>query len=173
MKKFKFGFSLIELLIVISIIAILAAIAVPQYTKYSARVKITGALSVLESIRAQAELYYTKNQAWPTSLADLNLTASSLNSDLITSLGLIGPPNGCFGAIPHAGNFCVYVRMDPTKLAGWPGGASPTIEYTAVTPTTAGVPIAWTCTTDTQVFSVATHIPSAYLPAGCINPGGN
>lgn len=168
----KHGFSLIELLVVITVIGVLAAIAVPAYSRYSAKVQITSALSTLESVKKQAELYYSKNQAWPTTLADMNLTSTSFNTDLIASLGLIPPPNGCFGAAAYAGDFCVYLRLNTSQLSGWSGGVSPTIELTAITPTTSGTPITWTCTTDTQAFSVANHIPSGYLPTGCINPGG-
>lgn len=169
----KKGFSLIELLVVIAIIALLAAIAVPVYNRYLAKVKITSALSLLEDVKQKVNLYYNKNQDWPNSLNDLNLTANEFNSDLIASLGLIGPPNGCFGAPPYAGNVCVYLRLNSTEFPGWTGGLTPTIIMSAFTPSSNDEAIVWNCTTDTESFSVNTHIPSVYLPSGCINPGGS
>lgn len=174
LKLNKKGFSLIELLVVIAIIGVLAVIAIPAYTKYLSRTKISSALSLLESVKQQVELYYNKYQSWPTSLADLNLTSSSFNSDFITALGLLGPPNACYGAgVSYQGNICVFLRLDSSQLPGWTGGTTPTIEFNAFTPATASTPISWFCTTDTQSFSFNTHIPSAYLPTGCINPGGS
>ena len=110
LKINKSGFNLIELLVVIVIIGLLAAIAAPAYTKYLNKTKITSALSLLASVKQQVELYYNNNQAWPTSLAELNLTSSSFNSNFIDSLGLLGPPNACYGAgATYEGNVCVFL----------------------------------------------------------------
>ena len=65
MKK-QGGFTLIELMIVVVIIAILAAVALPAYSDYIMRGKITEAASTLGSMRAKEEQYYTDNRYYGT-----------------------------------------------------------------------------------------------------------
>ena len=50
MRERECGFSLIELMIVVAIIGILVAIALPQYQNYQIRSKVTEALSVTEGV---------------------------------------------------------------------------------------------------------------------------
>ncbi len=56
------GFTLIELMIVVAIIGILAAIAIPQYSDYTSRVRATGAIAELGSIRLAIGLCGYENQ---------------------------------------------------------------------------------------------------------------
>lgn len=56
------GFTLIELMVTVAIIAILAAVAVPAYTDYVTRGKIPEATSTLASMRIQLEQYYQDNR---------------------------------------------------------------------------------------------------------------
>jgi len=59
------GFTLIELLIVVAIIAILAAIAVPNFLEAQTRSKVSRSLSDLRSIATGMEAYYTDNNKYP------------------------------------------------------------------------------------------------------------
>lgn len=59
------GFTLIELMIVVAIIGILAAIAIPAYTDYTARAKITEAVGALASAKTSVSEYYTSMGKMP------------------------------------------------------------------------------------------------------------
>ena len=56
MKKVQAGFTLIELMIVVAIIGILAAIAIPQYADYTQRTKLAGAVSGLATFKTTVAL---------------------------------------------------------------------------------------------------------------------
>ena len=60
------GFTLIELMITVVVVAILAAIAVPSYIQYIQRGKISEAISNLSSTRLQLEKYYADNHMYGT-----------------------------------------------------------------------------------------------------------
>ncbi len=73
MKK---GFTLIELLVVVLIIGILAAVALPQYTKTVEKSKSAEALVTLKSVYQAAQEFQMANGNWPSSLGDLSVTPS-------------------------------------------------------------------------------------------------
>jgi type IV pilus assembly protein PilE len=60
------GFTLIELMIVVAIVAILAAIAIPAYTQYVTRSKLTEAMNNMADIRVRMEQWYQDNRAYGT-----------------------------------------------------------------------------------------------------------
>jgi type IV pilus assembly protein PilE len=69
------GFSLIELMIVVTIIAILAGIAYPSYSSYVIRANRAVAEQFMLNVAQRQEQYFLDARGYATSLAQLNLTA--------------------------------------------------------------------------------------------------
>ncbi len=68
MKKIE-GFTLIELMIVIAVIGILAAIAIPNYNEYVMRGRLTEAYSALTQMATKMEQHYQDNRSYATACA--------------------------------------------------------------------------------------------------------
>jgi type IV pilus assembly protein PilE len=66
LRRNSAGFTLIELMMVTIVIAILAAVALPQYNDYSTRARIQEATSGLAAKRAKLELHYDNNRSYTT-----------------------------------------------------------------------------------------------------------
>jgi type IV pilus assembly protein PilE len=75
------GFTLIELMITVAVIAILAAVALPSYTNYIRRGKIAEATSNLSELRLRAEKSFADNRAYNAAAWD---TAPALNARYFT-----------------------------------------------------------------------------------------
>lgn len=88
-KKQK-GFTLIELMIVVAIIGVLSAVAIPAYKDYVKKSEVASAVATMKSLITPAELYYQENGDITTStnLGDLGISSGS------TSLGTLAPKAG-------------------------------------------------------------------------------
>lgn len=65
------AFSLIELMVVIAIVALLTAIAVPSYSAYTQKAKMVTIVRIMDSLKEKSFAYYNLHGEWPQSGADL------------------------------------------------------------------------------------------------------
>ena len=72
------GFTLIEAMIVVTVLAIIAAIALPSYAGYVIRANRSAAKAAVMRIAGQQESYYTDRKQYATDLADLGLGAATV-----------------------------------------------------------------------------------------------
>jgi type IV pilus assembly protein PilA len=134
-KQLQQGFTLIELMIVVAIIGILAAIAIPAYQDYIARAQVSEAFSSVSGAETTIAEYAQNNGAYP----DTTTNPTS------TSLGITGKYGSA--TVTAATGAIVYTFNKTGVNANIANG---TITFTppalAATGTTADNTFAWTCT---------------------------
>ena len=133
------GFTLIELMIVVAIIGVLAAIALPQYQDYTARAQTASALREITPARNQYEI---KVNDGDTPAADF------------TDPGALG--------IPALTTHCEHVATAPVNQAAV-GAVLCTMRGT---PTVRGKVIQWNRASD-GTWTCAGNVASKHLPKGC------
>jgi type IV pilus assembly protein PilA len=77
MKSTHQGFTLIELMIVVAIIGILAAVAVPQYQNYTTRAKISEALGIAAAAKTTISEFFLSEQAFPGNATEAGIGSVS------------------------------------------------------------------------------------------------
>ena len=90
-KSMQQGFTLIELMIVVAIIGILAAIALPAYQDYTARAQASEGLSATAGLRSDIAEYYSRTGGWPGDADDIGTNLDDIeNANLISDVALAG-----------------------------------------------------------------------------------
>lgn len=129
MKKAA-GFTLIEVMIVVAILGILSAIAVPMYSDYVKRGKITEATAALADYRIKMEQYYQDNRNYGS--GDCGATIPTLKyfalTCELTNSGqgyLATATNVASGGLDAAGNFAYTINHSNTKTTTKAFGVAP------------------------------------------------
>ena len=97
------GFTLIELLVVVLIIGILAAVALPQYQKAVTKSRLSALKPMVSSLSQAAEIYYLANNAYPSSLDQMDLDFATPVSTKKSA--------GSYDAAIYSWGFC-YLEYD-------------------------------------------------------------
>jgi len=117
MKARKSGFTLVEILIVVVILGILAAIVIPQFTDASTEAKESALCSDLQTMRSQIELYKIQHNDNPPSLA-------TFKDQMTEQTDVEGDPGVDYGPylqqVP-TNQFNDSKQLDGSGAAGGPG----------------------------------------------------
>ena len=126
------GFTLIELMIVVAIIGILAAIAIPQYQNYVARTQVAEAFALFGPIKIAASLYYHETGKLPSSNEKAGL--SNINGNFVdgVELGASGVTTITFKE-EHQG---VSTRISGTSFTMVPNVTNGSVSWTCKSWTT-------------------------------------
>ena len=146
MKSMQKGFTLIELMIVVAIIAILAAIAIPAYQDYLIRTQVTEGMSLADGAKTAMAEYYSNHGAWPPANSSAGLaTAASIVGTYVNGVNVATNP-GMITITYAQPKTNKAISADTLTLSAYSNG---------------GGSFAWSCT------NVKTTIPNKYLPSSC------
>ena len=111
--KLNKGFTLIELMIVVAVIAIISAIAVPAYFDQINRGKRADAKAGMLDLVGRQERYYTQNVSYTSALTDLAATSASPKG--LYTLSMTAAPSGCSAAANTDNCISFVITATPTQ----------------------------------------------------------
>lgn len=142
-QRLSAGFTLIELMIVVAIIAILAAIAIPAYQDYLIRAQVSEGMVLAGGAKAADWDFVSNTGRFPPSNDSAGLAKSvSIKGNYVSSVDV---KDGVIKVLFNGPNANVAIR--------------PTSQYFLLSPVTEAGSIIWTCTGST--------IDRKYLPTSC------
>ena len=144
------GFTLIELMIVIAIVGILAAIALPAYQDYTVRAKVSEAMVSLAESKTTIAEYFSANNRVPASAAVAGINDSP-DTEIVASIIYSSTGGPMLTAIVTAATIPGASTIHSFQLSGL---------------TTSDSRILWTCKPGVSVNS-SVVMPTKYLPANC------
>ena len=147
MKSMQKGFTLIELMIVVAIIAILAAIAIPAYQDYLIRSQVTEGMTLMDGAKIAGTEYYANKGVWPPTNASAGIaTAASIAGKYVLSVDWATNPNKITATF-NATNANTKIQNKVLVLSPFSNG---------------GGTFGWSCKAST-----GTDVPAKYLPSSC------
>lgn len=119
MNRNRTAFTLVEILIVVVILGILAAVVIPQFTSAAEDSKLSNLMSNLQAIRAQLELYKMHhNETYPTNI-NTQLTGKTDADGTVNAGGVYGPYLHLFPGNPFIDDPVEAVKTSGAAGEGW------------------------------------------------------
>ena len=160
-KTLQKGFTLIELMIVVAIIGILAAIAIPAYQDYTIRAQVTEGISLAGGVQTAVADFYAQNGTFP---------GAGVTSTAAGALAMTAVPTGKYASVDLNAGGAILITFNGSQV------------NTTIKNQTLGMraglsgngDVIWVCgaaltpaSVTSTLGTAATNLPTKYLPSSC------